>query len=123
MAILAGVGIALAATVGSTGQNVIPVSDAGTAQQAISVDQVKPSECASVTVTDRISGSGVVTGTGGNDLITGSAGPDVMEGLAGDDCILGYEGADAIDGGPGTDVCVGGPGDDTFVACETEIDP
>ena len=120
--VLLSVGLAVTATIGATDQNIVPVSDAGTAQQAISADQIKPDECASVSVTNRVSGSGTVVGTAANDLMTGSSGPDVMTGLAGSDCILGYDGADEIDGGPGTDVCVGGPGNDTFIACETEID-
>ena len=119
--LLAGVGLAVTATIGSANQNVVPISDAGSSQQAISADEVKPDECDAVPVTNRVSGNGVVAGTGANDLITGGPGPDTLTGLAGDDCILGYGGDDTIEGGIGIDVCVGGPGDDTFAGCETEL--
>ena len=101
--------------------NSVPSSRAGDVSQAISVNEVGPDECASITLENRISGSGTIQGTSGNDLIVGSDGPDTIEGMGGDDCIEGLGGDDTLDGGPGSDVCLSGAGADTFAACETEF--
>jgi hypothetical protein len=104
-----------------TASNSVPSSRADDQSQPISTDQLKPPECRSLTLTNRISGAGVIVGTTGNDLIFGSSGPDTIDGLAGNDCIVGLGGDDVITGGPGIEVCLGGPGTDTFIACETAI--
>ena len=100
-------------------------SSAGVYNQLITADDLKPPECAGITLTDVLGGGGVIIGIGvRNELITGSAGVDDLRGMLGDDCILGGAGDDSIDGGkpPGSDVCIGG-GDagDTFTGCETVI--
>jgi len=86
-----------------------------------SANQVKPSACTSLNLTNIVSGSGKLTGTNGNDLILDGSGMDTIDGLGGDDCILGGGGDDIIDGNSGTAVCLGGPGADAFTACESEI--
>ncbi|MFZ5910746.1 MAG: calcium-binding protein [Chloroflexota bacterium] len=100
----------------------ITVSPANVGQdsESVTVDDFKPSECAGLSLTHMVSGSGTLTGTSGNDLILGSSGADVIDGLGGDDCILGGGGDDALTGNDGTDICLGGPGDDVFTACEGE---
>lgn len=99
----------------------IPSSSASQTGRAIGANDLKPSQCSSVTVATKVQGSAVVTGTAAGDLITASAAIDSISGLGGTDCILGGGGADTIDGGLGTDVCIGGPGTDIFLSCETQI--
>ena len=111
--------------IASANTNATPGSSAGTYNQLITADDLKPPECAGITLTDVLGGGGVIIGIGiRNELITGSAGVDDLRGMLGDDCILGGAGDDSIDGGkpPGSDVCIGG-GDagDTFTGCETII--
>ncbi len=100
-----------------------PGSSAGTFNAPITADDLKPPECAGITLTHVQAGSGVIIGIGiRNELITGSAGVDTINGMQGDDCILGGGSDDDITGGQQTDVCNGG-GDagDTFTTCETVI--
>jgi Ca2+-binding RTX toxin-like protein len=102
----------------------VPVTRLSRTVLLITPNDLKPPECASVTVTKLL----VVTGTGGSvtgtsaaELILGGPNPDTLSGAAGDDCLLGGDGVDILDGGAGTDVCVGGPGLDVFIGCETAI--
>ena len=103
--ILLSVVTAIAAT------NTIPSTRLTAYGNSIGINDIKPSACATIFLTNRISGSGVVTGTEGNDLILGSSGADTIDGLGGNDCIL---------GGGGIDSCIGGIGTDIFVSCESE---
>lgn len=104
-----------------TAGNVIPGSRAAQLAKPIATNDLKPAECAGISLTGRVSGSGTVTGGAASELITGSAAVDVINGAGGNDCILGGDGADAIDGGLlGTDVCIGGAGLDTFTNCEQQ---
>lgn len=98
----------------------VPDTKVGTESIPNYANDIKPPACASLSLTNTISGSGTITGTTGNDLIIGSADADSIDGLGGDDCILGGDGDDAITGGDGNDVCLGGPGIDIFVTCESE---
>jgi len=99
----------------------VPDTNTGTESIPVYAEDIKPPACASLYLTNIVSGSGVVTGTTGNDLIIGSADVDTIDGLGGDDCILGGGGADIITGGAGDDICLGGPGVDIFLTCETQI--
>lgn len=101
----------------------ISVPDSNVSKEAIPVyaEDIKPATCASLYLTNIVSGSGMVVGTTGNDLIIGSSGADVIDGLGGDDCILGGGGEDNITGGDGNDICIGGAGTVTFTTCESEI--
>jgi Ca2+-binding RTX toxin-like protein len=107
--------------VGVTGANVVPATHASLSTRATGPNDVKPPDCNGITVSARVSGSGLVTGTAANELVLGSTGIDTVSGLGGDDCIIGGGGGDTIDGGLGVDVCVGGPGTDTFLSCETQV--
>lgn len=100
----------------------LTVSESNVGRESIPVmaDDLKPSECAGLFLTQVVSGSGTLMGTGGNDLILGSPMADVIDGLGGDDCILGGGGDDDLIGNDGVDICLGGPGSDTFNACEAE---
>jgi Ca2+-binding RTX toxin-like protein len=105
-----------------TGANTVPASRAGTDTRAIGLNDAKPADCAGITVTTLVSGSGPIAGTSGNDLVLGSAAVDTVTAGLGNDCVLGGGGNDTIDGGAlGQDVCIGGPGTDTFVSCEVQV--
>ena len=100
-----------------------PPSSAGTYNAPITVNDLKPADCSGITLTDILTGSGVIVGIGNRDeLILGSPGVDTIDGSLGDDCILGGGSDDDITGGVGTDVCIGGGDpDDTFATCETVV--
>ena len=101
--------------------NTVPATRVTDQIRSVGVNDLKPSACAALSLTNLIIGAGTINGTNGNDLILGSSSIDTIDGLDGDDCILGGGGDDLITGGPGTDVCIGGPGIDTFTTCETQI--
>ena len=103
--ILLSVVTAIAAT------NTVPSTRLMAYGNSIGVNDIKPSACATIFLTNRVSGLGLLTGTEGNDLILGSSGADTIDGLGGDDCIL---------GGGGIDSCIGDIGTDMFVSCESE---
>ena len=112
--------VALSAVSVLTAQNAVSGSRAEQADDSISPNEMKPAECASVSVNNTVSGSGTVNGTLSGDLIVAGSGNDTIDGGGSDDCILGGAGADAIKGSGGSDVCIGGPGADTFDPdCET----
>ena len=117
--------VAVAATVigvfAFAAANAVPATNADRVQSAVAANDLKPAECAGITVTTLLVVSGVSIGTNAGELIIGSAGIDDLDGRAGTDCIVGGAGADMIRGGGGTDVCIGGPGIDTFASCETQI--
>lgn len=105
-----------------TSANAVPATRAGEDSRAVGLNDVKPGECASITLATQVNGSGIISGTSGNDLVLGAEAADTITALLGDDCVLGGGGDDTIDGGlAGQDVCIGGPGTDTFVGCETQI--
>jgi Ca2+-binding RTX toxin-like protein len=95
-------------------------SNAGEQSVRVTAEDLRPSACAGLTLTQTVSGAGTLTGTPGNDLIIGSAGADTIDGQGGNDCILGGGGDDMLAGGDGNDVCLGGPGNDGFMDCEAE---
>lgn len=100
----------------------LSVSDSNVGQRSIAVtaEDIKPDNCASLYLTTIVSGSGILSGTSANDLIIGSTGVDTIDGLGGNDCILGGGGDDLIAGSDGMDICLGGSGTDTFTTCEVE---
>ncbi len=104
------------------GANTVPVTHADDETFAIDQSQLYPPQCAGMTFSNVITGSGSISGGPGNDLIYGSDGDDDIRGGNGDDCIIagagndninGQNGDDVIDGGSGYDVIRGGPGTDT----------
>lgn len=105
-----------------TAANSVPATRGSSTTQSVTIAQLTPTECSSLNLTGRTSGSGVVTGTSSHDLILGSGISDTFNGRGGNDCIVGGGGADIIDGGGGSsDICIGGPDLDTFTNCETQI--
>ncbi len=103
-----------------TALNTVTASKAGQSTTAVSIGQLAPTECASLTLTRILTGSGTISDPTGNaSLILGSAAADTVTARDLSDCVVGGAGNDTINGGAGTDVCIGGPGTDTFTACET----
>ena len=112
--------IALGGLLGLTNANTVPSTKAAVLTQAITANTLKPTECAALTLTNLVTGTGTINGTSQADLILGSSAVDTISGLNGTDCILGGGANDSINGGNGADVCIGGPGTDTFSSCETQ---
>jgi Ca2+-binding RTX toxin-like protein len=75
---------------------------------AITANALKPSECASLSLSNIITGRGDFNGTSGNDLILGSEIADTVDASGGNDCIVGGTGEDVLDGGNGNDMLLGG---------------
>ena len=99
--------------------NTVPATTVGQIQVPIGANDLKPPECAGITLTTVVAG---VNGTNGNDLVHGTDAGETVKGNGGDDCLVAGGGNDALNGGAGTDVCVGGPGTDSFNGtCETQI--
>ena len=121
-ALAAAVTIALSGLLGLTNANSVPSTKAADRSQAITANTLKPTECAGITLTAVVRGSGTFSGTDASELILGSSGVDTISGGKGNDCILGGGDDDSLLGNQDTDVCIGGPGTDTFSpSCETQI--
>lgn len=107
-------GISAFATANEIGKSSISDSN-----RSASANQFKPSQCSGLSLTNIVSGNGVVSGTSQNDLILGGPGIDIISGGGGNDCIVGGGGADTLIGGSGSDICVGGSGVDVLdLTCE-----
>ena len=107
--------IAVSAASAFAAANSVPFTRLDEDTLSISANDLKPSECAGINLTNIVAGGGSINGTGANDLILGSAGDDNMRGQGGTDCIVGGGGDDRLSGGGGGDVVLGGGGDDTLL--------
>jgi len=92
--------------------NDVPETGASIGARAIVPNDLKPAECAAVTIQNLVSGSGRLNGTGSVDLILGSALYDDVQARNGADCIVTGGSADDIQGRGGNDVILGGAGGD-----------
>ena len=122
-----------------TASNTVPSTTADMDSRGISANELAPSQCSGINLTNVVDIGAGETGTSANDLILGTDKNDPeIRGGAGDDCILGgkgnetqkidkvwgpgifgEEGDDVIIGGLGNkDHCDGGPGNDTYYSCE-----
>lgn len=106
--------------------NTVPETHLADLQFSINPNDLKPPECAALTLTAIVvcpSAGGNCDGTDASELILGSPVVDTIRAGKGDDCILGGGGDDTIRGDQGTDVCIGGPGLDNVnhPSCETSI--
>jgi hypothetical protein len=100
--------------------NTVPSTRVINRGEYISINDLKPAACASMDLTNIVSGAGTLIGTTGNDLILGSSGADVIAGLGGNDCIVSGGGDDSLNGMDGNDICLSGSGNDVFISCEVE---
>jgi Ca2+-binding RTX toxin-like protein len=115
-------GAVLIVGVAATASNSIPPSRAGTSTQVINAQALKPDQCAALTLTAIVRGTGSFGGTNASELLLGSSVQDTIAGSGGNDCLVAGGGNDSLNGGTGTDVCIGGLGTDTFNgSCETQI--
>jgi len=116
-AVLVSVTLLLASAATAIGAaNVTPASKITVSVRPIGANDLKPSQCATLTLTTLVIGA---TGTNAADLQLGSSAADNLDGKNGADCIIGGAGDDTINGGGGADICIGGPGTDTFTNCTT----
>jgi Ca2+-binding RTX toxin-like protein len=92
--------------------NTVAVSSAEDTSFEISANDLKPSECSALNLTNIVTGSGNIQGSNGNDLILGSTSADKINAKKGGDCVLGGDGDDELGGGKEGDVLLGGPGND-----------
>ena len=99
--------------------NVVPGTKADQQSFSIGPNELKPPECAGLTLTATVTGSGTFNGGAASELVLGSALADTIRAGGGNDCIVGGGGNDTIRGEAGTDACIGGPGTDSFFTCET----
>lgn len=109
-------------TTGQTSANTVVGTRAGDDSRSVTPDDLKPNECAAISLSANLSGSGTINGGAAAELITGGTAIDTINGGGGNDCLLAGDGKDNLSGGLGTDVCIGGPGTDSFNNdCETKI--
>jgi Ca2+-binding RTX toxin-like protein len=105
-----------------TASSSVPSTHASKRISAIGANDLKPSACSGITVTNKIVAAGDADGSSGNDLLIGRTAGQRLRGRDGNDCIVGGAGDDELIGEAGTDVCIGGPGNDTLDGtCETRI--
>jgi len=123
-----------------TAANTVPVTRVDKDSMGTTANDLKPSECSGINLTNIVDVGAGETGTSANDLILGTDKADAeIRGGDGDDCILGGKGNerqkidkvwspglygeggnDVLIGGPGNnDHCDGGSGTDTYYSCET----
>jgi signal peptidase I len=120
-------GVAATLVTTFTATTTVPLSSAGTSDQARQLSQLTPSQCAAIAATTLVIGTTATTsGTPGNDLVLGWPGVGTLNigGSGGNDCLIGGGGAgtsNKFNGGSGADVCIGAPGaTNTFAGCETQ---
>lgn len=105
----------------ATAANTVPGSKAMVVDHAVTANQLKPAQCASLDLANVVTGGLIVTGTSDNDLVLGSATSTALEGGAGDDCLVGGLLGETLVGGAGYDVCIGGSGINIFdPSCEEQ---
>ena len=100
---------------GLAAANTVPISKIVNSSRPITLNDLKPAECAALNLTTLVTGSGKFSGTAGNDLILGSPAADDIRGNAGTDCVLGGGGDDKLDGREHNDVLLGGPDSDNIL--------
>lgn len=97
------------------GSVTVPESRLDEQSFAITVSDLLPSECSSISSVVTaivVCNAGSCAGTNASELILGTAGDDLIDGKNGQDCILGGDGNDRLNGGNDNDVLLGGNGDD-----------
>jgi Ca2+-binding RTX toxin-like protein len=95
--------------------NTVPQTRMDLDTVAINANALKPSACSALNLSNIVTGSGTLNGSGVNDLILASAGVDTLNGAGGADCLVAGSGADSLSGGAGTDILLGGDGNDNLL--------
>ena len=86
--------------------NSVPATTVGQIQVPIGANDLKPPECAGITLTTVVAG---VNGTNGNDLVLGTAAGETVKGNGGDDCLVAGGGNDALTAAPEPTCASAGP--------------
>ena len=97
--------------------NAVPQSGLSDSLQAVSISELAPPECASISNNLEsivVCTGGTCNGSNANELMLGTSGSDSIDGKNGDDCIVGGDGDDTLMGDNDNDILVGGPGVDTL---------
>lgn len=106
--------------------NVVPVTYLTDQSSIVTVNDIKPSACSAITLTDFYfcpATGGACVATDASELVIGSIMDDAIDSGKGDDCILGGGGIDDLKGEKDIDICLGGPGADSFhPSCETQTE-
>jgi hypothetical protein len=112
--------------------NTVPRSALTRNTRVITINDLKPPECAHINVTHLVldgnggnfnglflgtPGNDTIRGGPSNDCIVGGGGNDVLQGNQGDDVLIAGPGSSQLNGGPGTDHCYGRGGSHTYVNC------
>lgn len=97
-----------AATSVLTATATVPVSYAVKSIRAIGAADLRPSECAGLTLTSIVNGTGTISsvGNGANELVLASAANDTISVKGGNECVVGGAGTDSVSVANGTAVCV-----------------
>lgn len=104
-----------------TAANSVPPSRLGESFHATGPNELKPAECAGLTLVNIFVATGqTLTGTNQADLLVGNASTRTITGRQGDDCIVGNSASQTLDGGGGYDVCLGFAST-SFTRCEVQV--
>jgi len=105
-----------------TASNTVPTTRAALITRPIRVNDLKPGQCAALTLTKLLiaAPTGTTNGSASSELILGGPGNQTINGKEGDDCIVGGGGADQVDGGSGTNVCIISQRS-SFTGCQTVV--
>jgi hypothetical protein len=91
-----------------TATAVVPVSYAVQNTRAIGAADLKPSDCAALTLSSIVKGTGSISsvGNGNGELVLASAANDTITVKGGNECVVGGAGTDSVNVLNGTAVCV-----------------
>lgn len=104
-----------------TAANSVPPSRLGESSHPTGPNELKPAECAGLTLVNTIVATGqTLTGTNQADLLVGNASTRTITGRQGNDCIVGNSDSQTLDGGGGNDVCLGFA-TTVFTRCEVQV--
>jgi Ca2+-binding RTX toxin-like protein len=97
--------------------NTVPASGKIDTTVTLTVKQLQPQDCNSLTLTTYVlAPGGMFTNNGASALVLGVPGFDNLKGGGGNDCIVGGAGGDTLKGGTGGDICFG-DATTTFNSC------
>jgi hypothetical protein len=116
--------VAISVMAAIAAMNTVPISRASNQSFPISLNDTKPTECAGISLTNKIicPSTGTCNGTSGNDLMYANSGNPTINGTQGNDCLVCHSGGSCtLNGGPGTDVCICKNGSCNFGSCETQF--